>query len=176
MTDIPEADVPPRKRACLTTPALRFEVGESSAAGAARQPGPIESNLKRYRVEQAGYGITDIWDVIVDTLTEIASTTLEGVDQRVIELDMTVRQRTAEDRPDHRRTAMLLDREVMYARKAWTGSGDRSSAITAHVRTLEAQVAALIAQTSSLQIQLTRALGRIEILEARDPEPQEGPA
>ncbi|GKB35782.1 hypothetical protein Tco_0880724, partial [Tanacetum coccineum] len=39
-TGIPEAEMPPRKRACFTTPALRLEVGESLAAGAARQPGP----------------------------------------------------------------------------------------------------------------------------------------
>nr|GFC45931.1 hypothetical protein [Tanacetum cinerariifolium] len=69
-----------------------------------------------------------------------------------------------------------MDREAMYAREAWACSEDRSSAIAAHVKTLEAQVDALIAQTSSLQTQLTMTLGRIEILEARDPEPPEGPA
>ncbi|GJR76347.1 hypothetical protein Tco_0088712 [Tanacetum coccineum] len=37
--DFLEADVPPQKRLCLTAPAPRFEVGESSAAAAARQPG-----------------------------------------------------------------------------------------------------------------------------------------
>ncbi|GJR80831.1 hypothetical protein Tco_0151616 [Tanacetum coccineum] len=56
------------------------------------------------------------------------------------------------------------------------GSEERSAAIEAHVRTLEAQVATLIAQTTSLQTQLTTALGRIATLEARDPEPQDGPA
>ncbi|GJU53083.1 hypothetical protein Tco_1226797 [Tanacetum coccineum] len=39
-TDIPEAEMPPRKRVCLTTPAPGYEIGESSAAGAARQPRP----------------------------------------------------------------------------------------------------------------------------------------
>nr|GEY05530.1 hypothetical protein [Tanacetum cinerariifolium] len=72
MIDIPKADVLPRKRAFLTTPALEFKVRESSAAGAARQLGPTEFELRRYRVEQA------------------------GVDHRVIELDTTVRQRTDE--------------------------------------------------------------------------------
>ncbi|GJX33170.1 hypothetical protein Tco_0243025 [Tanacetum coccineum] len=38
-TDI-EADTPPRKRLLLTTPRPSCEVGESSAAAAARQPGP----------------------------------------------------------------------------------------------------------------------------------------
>nr|GEZ96685.1 hypothetical protein [Tanacetum cinerariifolium] len=174
VTDIPEADVPPRKRACLTTLALRFEVEKSSTASAARQPGPIEFDLRRYRVEQAGYGITDTWDEIVNTLMEIAPTTLEGAqDDRAL---LRARVNTLfRDRPDHCRTTMLLDREVMYAREAWAGSKDRSAAITAHVRILEAHVAALIAQTSSLLTQLTTALGRIEILKARDPEPQEGP-
>nr|GEX01014.1 putative reverse transcriptase domain-containing protein [Tanacetum cinerariifolium] len=144
-TDIPEAEVSPQKRACLTNPAFGFKVGKSSVAGAIRQPGPIESDLRRYRVEQAGYGITDTWDEIVDTLMEIAPTTLEGVEQRVTELDTTVRQRTDEDRPNHCRTAILMDREAMYAREAWACSEDRSSAIAAH------------------------------ILEARDPKPQEGP-
>nr|GEV89153.1 putative reverse transcriptase domain-containing protein [Tanacetum cinerariifolium] len=44
---------------CLTAPTPRFKIGESSAAGAARQPGPTEYDLRRCRVEQAGYGITD---------------------------------------------------------------------------------------------------------------------
>nr|GEZ05788.1 retrotransposon protein, putative, Ty3-gypsy subclass [Tanacetum cinerariifolium] len=142
---------------------LPFEIEESSTASAARQPGPTESDLRRNRVEQAGYGLTDTWDEIVDTLMEIAPITLEGVNERVTKLDTTVRQRTNKfkicfdeaqddrallraqvntlfrDRPDHRRTAMLMDREAMYARKAWAYSMDRSSAIAAHVRTLETQ-------------------------------------
>nr|GEX85095.1 hypothetical protein [Tanacetum cinerariifolium] len=147
MTNIPEDDMPPRKRTCLSTPTPGFEVGESSATSATRQPGPIESDLRRCRVEQAGYRITDTWDEIVDTLMEMALTTLKGVNERVTELETTVRQRTT-----------------------------KSSAIAPHVRTLETHVATLIAQTLSLQTQLTTTLGRIEVLEAKDPEPQEGPA
>ncbi|GJZ40764.1 hypothetical protein Tco_0587650 [Tanacetum coccineum] len=185
-TDIPEAEMPPQKRACFATPAPGLEIGESSAAGAARQPGPTPE--------------ADTCDEIVEAMLEVAPTTLEGVDQRVTELDTTVRQRTEEfqvrfeeayddraylrarvntlfrDRPYHRHTAMALDREAIYARIAWTGSEERSAAIEAHVRTLEEQVATLIAQTTSLQTQLTTALGCIKTLEARDPEPQDGPA
>ncbi|GKA39169.1 hypothetical protein Tco_0731720, partial [Tanacetum coccineum] len=44
---IPEADIPPRKRLLLTTPIPGCEIGESSAAAAARQPGPtIETRLR----------------------------------------------------------------------------------------------------------------------------------
>ncbi|GJS08051.1 hypothetical protein Tco_0364847 [Tanacetum coccineum] len=35
---IPEADMPPRKRACFTTPSCRFKIKESSIAAVARQP------------------------------------------------------------------------------------------------------------------------------------------
>ncbi|GKB09092.1 hypothetical protein Tco_0837404 [Tanacetum coccineum] len=50
MTDIPEAEMLPRKRACFITPTARLEVRESSATGAARQPGPtLEANLRQDR-------------------------------------------------------------------------------------------------------------------------------
>nr|GEU90914.1 retrotransposon protein, putative, Ty3-gypsy subclass [Tanacetum cinerariifolium] len=135
-TDVPEAETPPQKRACFTTPAPKHVVRESSAAGATRQPGPtLEVDLRRYKVEDMGYGITNTWDEIV---MEIAPTILEGVNQKVIELATTVRQDTEE---------------------TWAGFEDRSVAIEAHVRILEAHVATLIAQTSSLQTQLTATLG-----------------
>nr|GEU60778.1 reverse transcriptase domain-containing protein [Tanacetum cinerariifolium] len=159
-TNIPEADMPPQKKAYLTTSAPGFKIRESSTAGAARQLGPTESVLRRCKVEQAGNRITDTWDAIVDKMMEIATTTLEGVNERVTELDTTDRQRTDEfearfkdaqfdrallrarvnalfrDRPDHHRTAILIDREPMYSREACAFSMDRK---------------------------------------ARDPEPQEGP-
>nr|GFA82727.1 hypothetical protein [Tanacetum cinerariifolium] len=144
-TDIPEAEMPPRKRACFTTPAPGLEVGESSKA--------------------------NTWDEIVEAMMEIAPTTLEGVNQRVTELATTVR-----DIRFHCHIAMLLDREATYAHRAWTGSEDRSAAIEAHVRTLEAQISTLITQTLLLQTQLTTTLGRIETLVARDPKTQDEPA
>nr|GEW43137.1 hypothetical protein [Tanacetum cinerariifolium] len=118
-----------RHAALLSPPLL---IGESFATGVARQPGPTESDLRRCRVEQAGYGITNTWDEIVDKMMEIALTTLEGVNERVTELDTT-------DRPDHHCTTMLMEREAMYSREAWAFSRDRSSAIAAHVRNLETQ-------------------------------------
>nr|GFB95804.1 hypothetical protein [Tanacetum cinerariifolium] len=43
---IPEADTPPRKRILLIAPRPGCEVGESSAAAAARQPGPTMARSK----------------------------------------------------------------------------------------------------------------------------------
>ncbi|GJW10690.1 hypothetical protein Tco_1576517 [Tanacetum coccineum] len=46
-TDIPEAEMPPWKRACLTTPAPGLEIGESLVAGAVRQPRTtLEADLR----------------------------------------------------------------------------------------------------------------------------------
>nr|GEX55691.1 putative reverse transcriptase domain-containing protein [Tanacetum cinerariifolium] len=44
--EIPEADTPPRKRLLLTAPRPGCEVGESSAAAAARQPGPTMAYVR----------------------------------------------------------------------------------------------------------------------------------
>ncbi|GKC24388.1 hypothetical protein Tco_1026538 [Tanacetum coccineum] len=46
--DIPKADKPPRKRILLTTPIPSCEVGESSAAAAARQPRPTMTHRVDY--------------------------------------------------------------------------------------------------------------------------------
>ncbi|GKC21122.1 hypothetical protein Tco_1023272, partial [Tanacetum coccineum] len=48
-SDIPEADMPSRKRLCITAPASRFEVGESSKAAAARQTGHTLARRADYR-------------------------------------------------------------------------------------------------------------------------------
>ncbi|GJR14365.1 hypothetical protein Tco_0797017 [Tanacetum coccineum] len=131
-TEIPEMWLPLRKRLCRTTPGPRCEVGESSAAGAARQFGPTTA-------EADLYGFTDMRD---------APTTLEGVNQRVIELSSTVDQedeiiyshlddarydrallrarvnRLDNDRPFHRRTALLIEEEARLSRAAWARSMD----------------------------------------------------
>ncbi|GKF35926.1 hypothetical protein Tco_0112684, partial [Tanacetum coccineum] len=136
-TNIPEAEIPPQKRACLTTPALRLEIEDSLAAGAARQPGTtLEADLRRDKENEESQVLFG-----------------DAQDDRVY---LRAQVNTLfRDRPYHYHTAMILDREGMYARLAWTSSEDRSAAIEAHVRTLEAQVATLNAQTSSLQTKLT---------------------
>ncbi|GKF16801.1 hypothetical protein Tco_0061719, partial [Tanacetum coccineum] len=164
-TDIPEAKMPPRKRPCFPTPALGLEIRESSVAGAARQPVPApEANT---------------WDEIVEAMmrqrTEEFQVRFEEAydDRAYLRAQVNTLFR---DSPYHRHTALALDREAVYARIAWNGSEERSAAIEAYVKTLEAHVATLIAQTTSLQTQLTTTLGNIKTLEARDSEPQDGPA
>ncbi|GKA15176.1 hypothetical protein Tco_0694923 [Tanacetum coccineum] len=76
MEDISEAELPPRKRLCLTTPASRYKVGESSTA----IPRPIG----------------DTWVDPRKTTEEIAPVTLKGVNTRVTELTAVQEQDTQE--------------------------------------------------------------------------------
>ncbi|GJT03436.1 putative reverse transcriptase domain-containing protein [Tanacetum coccineum] len=160
-TEIPEMWLPLRKRLCRTTPGPGYEVGESSAAGTARRVGPttaradlygfadtLEAAPGRRMSRELGYGIRDTWDDLVGAIQEIAPTTLEGVNQRVIELSSTVdeedeiiysqlddarydrallraRVNTLEsDSPFHRRTAVLMEEEARLSRAAWAQSMD----------------------------------------------------
>ncbi|GKE47882.1 hypothetical protein Tco_1479140, partial [Tanacetum coccineum] len=116
-TDVPEAEMPPQKRAFFATPAPELEIGESSAAGAARQPRPTPE--------------ADTWDEIVEAMIEVRFE--EARDNRAF---LRARVNTLfRNRQYHHHTAMALDRESVYARIAWTGSEDMSAAIEAHVRT-----------------------------------------
>ncbi|GJV62864.1 hypothetical protein Tco_1473692 [Tanacetum coccineum] len=74
--DIPEADMPPRKRLLLTTPRPSCEVGESSAAAAARQPGPTMA----HRVD---YSLVDTMETRFRDTERRMMTALEMVNMRV---------------------------------------------------------------------------------------------
>ncbi|GJT61256.1 hypothetical protein Tco_1004789 [Tanacetum coccineum] len=150
--DIHDAELPPRKRLCLTTPTLRYEVEESSTA--APRPtrghradyvfiGTMDAKIRRYRAEKVDYGIKDVWVYLAEAVEEVASTTLEEVNARVTELVARV-DVLIKDRQFHHETALLLDQEALASRKAWTHSVGLSSG------------------------QVSVALGQIQALQARD--------
>ncbi|GJR50307.1 putative reverse transcriptase domain-containing protein [Tanacetum coccineum] len=164
--DIREADIPPRKRLCLTAPTPRFEVGESSAAPAVRQPG-----LR-----------------LLTLLTkEGASTTLEGVNARVIELAETHKRDTQDlyahledaqdsrtrlsgrvdtlldDRQFHQQIVMLIEDEARVSRKAWAQAMGCSTAKMAsrrgtRTRTTPTTVTATATTTTPMTDAAIRAL------------------
>ncbi|GJR10042.1 reverse transcriptase domain-containing protein [Tanacetum coccineum] len=101
--DTLEAELPPRKRLCLTALTSRYEVGESSTA--APRPagghgidygfiGTLDAETRRQRAEEVGYGIRDVWVDPRETVEEVAPTTLEGVNDRVTELAAVQEQDT----------------------------------------------------------------------------------
>ncbi|GJV14882.1 reverse transcriptase domain-containing protein [Tanacetum coccineum] len=101
--DTPESELPPCKRLCLTALTSRYKVWESSTA--APRPagghgidygfiGTLDAETRRQRAEEVGYGIKDTWVDPIEAAKEIASVTLEGVNNRVIELTAVQEQDT----------------------------------------------------------------------------------
>ncbi|GJT42285.1 hypothetical protein Tco_0951000 [Tanacetum coccineum] len=110
-------------------------------------PSPVHENIDCLRfVYRSIRGHT--WDDLVGAIQEIAPTTLEGANQRVIELATTVDQEDEiicsqlddarydrallrarvnmlyKDRPFHRRTAILMEDKARLSRAAWAQSMD----------------------------------------------------
>ncbi|GJW32645.1 hypothetical protein Tco_0052677 [Tanacetum coccineum] len=76
-----------------------FETDESAPIPRSPHTKPgttLEADLRRDRVIETGYGITDTWDEIVKAMLQVALTTLEGFNQRVTELATTIRQENEE--------------------------------------------------------------------------------
>ncbi|GJU67935.1 hypothetical protein Tco_1254194 [Tanacetum coccineum] len=132
--DIPEADTPPRKRLLLTTPRPGCEIGESSAAAAARQPGPtIETRLR-------------------DTETRIM-TALELVNRRVTyQVDVCTRESSEfctrhhdaqKDRAAVRAEIEILRRERLAYEQEGMETRQALARSEAHCRALEARVTVL---------------------------------
>ncbi|GJT99483.1 hypothetical protein Tco_1109822 [Tanacetum coccineum] len=178
--DILEAELPPRKRLCLTTPTLRYEVGESLTVAPRptgghradyRFIGTMGAEIRRQRAEEVGYGIRDVWVDPTETVEEDRQTQLF---QRVDGL--------VEDRQFHYETARLLDWEALVSREAWAHSVGLSSVVhyelqaymthtqmhDYRIASQESLMTTLIAHVSSLQGQLSAALTQIQALQARD--------
>ncbi|GJZ12190.1 hypothetical protein Tco_0546949 [Tanacetum coccineum] len=192
--ETPESCLPLRKRLHFASPTPSYEVGESSAAGAARQDRPAITRDDPYSItsRELDYGITDTWDDLVGAIEEIAPTTLEGVNQRVTNLSTTVEQETTimydmmedaqddrsllrarvnllyRDRPVHRRLAVMIEREARMAREAWGLSMDASDYARSDVMSLHTTVVAQSALILELQSADHRRQGVIKELWASD--------
>nr|GEX83267.1 hypothetical protein [Tanacetum cinerariifolium] len=93
MDDIPETEMPPRKRSCFFALGSRYEIGESSIARPTRSRGidygfvsTIDAEARRRGIGEVGYGIKDTWVDPAEAVPEIAPMTLGEVNTRVIEL------------------------------------------------------------------------------------------
>ncbi|GKE31430.1 hypothetical protein Tco_1450752 [Tanacetum coccineum] len=191
--DIPEAELPPRKRLCPTAPTSRYKVGESSTA--APRPtrghkadygviGTTDAETRRRRSEEVGYGIRDFWvdpTEAVEEDTQDVYAVIEDTQDRQTQLFQSV-DGLVEDRQFHFETARLLDQEVLVSREAWAYFVGLSSALhyelqayRTHVQMQDYRIASqeslmttLITRVSSLQKQLSAALRQIQELQARD--------
>nr|GEY68995.1 retrotransposon protein, putative, Ty3-gypsy subclass [Tanacetum cinerariifolium] len=152
--EISESCLPLQKRLHFASPTPSQEVGESSAAGAARQDEPTLARDDPYslvreelygffdRVDVApghpmskelGYGITDTWDELLET------TIMYGMMEEAQDDRSQLRGRVNLlywDRPVHRRLAVMIEKKARIAREAWGLSMDASNNARSDVMSL----------------------------------------
>ncbi|GJW12192.1 putative reverse transcriptase domain-containing protein [Tanacetum coccineum] len=183
-TDMPEITLPPRKRLGIDL-GPRYDIRESSTAAATRLiggrradygfVGTTDTEIRRQRAEEVGYGIRDVWVDPRETVEDVALMTLEGVNTRVIELTAVQEQDTQdiyvviEDTQDrqtqiyqsvgtlvddsqyHYETARLLDQEALVSREAWGRSIEVSYMTRSEILALRSVVMGQQAVISQLQ-------------------------
>ncbi|GJR94676.1 hypothetical protein Tco_0266850 [Tanacetum coccineum] len=155
-----EICLPLRKRPCRTTPGPGYEVGESSAAGTARQVRPATARADLYGFadmldaapgrqtsRELGYGITDTWDDLED---EIIYSQLDDAryDRALLRARVNMLYR---DRPFHRRTALLMEEEARLSRAAWAQSMDACDQVHSEGISLRTTVMAQQSEITELQ-------------------------
>ncbi|GJS24489.1 hypothetical protein Tco_0453121 [Tanacetum coccineum] len=172
--EVPESCLPLWKRVHFASPTPSHEVGESSAADAARQDRPTIARDDPYSIAREElYGFFNmVDDDLVGAIDEITPTTLEGVNLRVTDLATIVEEETTimygimEDAQDDR---SMIEREAKMAREAWGLSMDASDYERSDVMSLHTTVMAQSALISELQSEITRR-HRCEVLEqSNDP-------
>ncbi|GJT09300.1 hypothetical protein Tco_0856342 [Tanacetum coccineum] len=186
---IPESCLPLRKRVRFSSPTPSHEVGESLAAGAARQDGPAIAREDPYFIakgdlygfvdmvdvapghpmpRELNYGITDTWD---DLETTIMYDMMEDAqdDRSLLRSRVNLLYR---DRLVHRRLAVMIERGARMAHEAWGLSMDASDYARSDVMSLHTTVVA----QSALILELQSADHRRQRTQMTEFQRQHGPA
>nr|GEY79016.1 hypothetical protein [Tanacetum cinerariifolium] len=111
--DIPETEMPPRKRLCLSTLGSRYEVGESSTARPTK-----------------GRGI-DYWDTWIDLAEIVPGIAPITMKERV---DLLMKDMVA-----HQETIQIVDDEAYATQEAWAHSIGLSQAVHFKLQTHQEQ-------------------------------------
>nr|GEZ52686.1 hypothetical protein [Tanacetum cinerariifolium] len=171
--DRPEVTLPPQKKLGIAL-GPRYEVGESSSTAAARPAGGLRADngfvatmdreIMRDPERDVGYGITDSWDEIVETLQGAPVSTDTELCGYMKEFETRVRQDTDEiymrlddeqserqllagrlnmlfrDRRAHTYTRHLMETEARMSREAWVRSKNASDLVCGEVMSLRTTV------------------------------------
>ncbi|GKE52494.1 hypothetical protein Tco_1487650 [Tanacetum coccineum] len=183
-SDRPEVNLPPRMGLGLAL-GPGYEVGESSAAAAARPAGgfradygfiaTMDRQVRRDPERYVGYGITDSWEEIVETLQGAPVSTDTELGAHMREFESLVRRDTDEiytrlddeqgqrqllagrvnmlfrDRRTHAHTRQLMETEAGMSREAWGRAMDASDLAHGGVISLRTTVHAQMAEIAELQ-------------------------
>nr|GFA87181.1 hypothetical protein [Tanacetum cinerariifolium] len=180
----PEVTLPPQKRLDIAL-GPRYEVGESSSAAAARPAGDfradygfvatVDREIMCDPEREVGYGITDSWDEIVETLQGAPVSTDTKLGGYVREFETRVRQDTDEiymrlddeqteqqllagrlnmlfrDKRAHAYKRHLMETEARMSREAWMQATDASDLVHGEVMSLRTTVLGQMSEIRELQ-------------------------
>nr|GEZ56953.1 hypothetical protein [Tanacetum cinerariifolium] len=193
--DRPEVTLPPRKKLGIAF-GPRYEVGESSSAAAARPAGgfradygfvaAVDREIMRDPEREVGYGITDSWDEIVETLQGAPISIDTELGGYVREFESRVRQdmdeiytRLDDEQTERQLLAGRLNmlfrdrRQIPEIRELQAADRRRQTVISELLRlehrrsretsesrtSLQGQITALQAQVTALQAQVATLQG-----------------
>nr|GEW41131.1 reverse transcriptase [Tanacetum cinerariifolium] len=149
--DIPETEMPPRKRLYLSSLGSRYEVEESSTARPFGGRGidygfvsTLDAKARRRGIKEVGYGIRDNWVDPTETVYEITPMTV-GEDSRTrisqrAAMDLQRVDLLMEDRIAHQEAIQIVEEEAYAAREAWAHSIGLSQAVHYELQTHQEQV------------------------------------
>ncbi|GJT00173.1 hypothetical protein Tco_0821342 [Tanacetum coccineum] len=155
--DITKADMLPQKRVILTAPTPRFEVKESSAAAAARQPGST-------MVCRDDYSFLDTMDASIRDSETRTMAAIEVVNLRV-SYHADVCRRESEIKV-LRRERLAYEQESSETRQALARSEAHNKALEAQIEVLETQAYRHEWQRQDADDHATRHIMRTQALEA----------
>nr|GEW48285.1 hypothetical protein [Tanacetum cinerariifolium] len=137
----------------------RYKVGESSSAAARPTRGlrvdygfvaTMDREIMRDLEREVGYGITDSWDEIVETLQGAPVST------------------DTEDRRAHAYTRHLMETEARMSREAWVRATDASDLVRGEVMSLRTTVLGQMSEIRELQAaDRRRQTGQVTALQAQ---------
>nr|GEY67228.1 hypothetical protein [Tanacetum cinerariifolium] len=130
--DVPETEMPSRKRLCLSTPGSRYEIGESSTARPTGDPAETVPVIAPMTMGE-------------DSRTRISQRV--AMDSQRVDLLM-------EDRIAHQETILIVEEEAYAAREAWAHSVGLSQAVHSELQIHQEQVYAHEFQLQAHQTQL----------------------
>nr|GFA40042.1 hypothetical protein [Tanacetum cinerariifolium] len=158
-----EVTLSPRKKLGIAL-GPGYEVGESSSAATARPAGGLRADygfvatmdreIMRDPEREVGYGITDSWDEIVETLQGAPVNASDLVRGEVMSLRTTVLGQMMEIRKLHaadRRRQTVISEMLMADHRRSTEIIELRTALQGQVMALQGQVTALQAQVTGLQ-------------------------
>nr|GFB39740.1 hypothetical protein [Tanacetum cinerariifolium] len=147
--DRPEVTLPPQKRLGIDL-GPKYEVGESSSVATARLAGGLRADygfvttvyreIMRNLEREVGYGITNSWDKIVETL--------QGAP---VSIDTELGGYMREDRCAHAYTRHLMEKEARMSQGAWVRATYASDLVHGEVMSLRTTVLGQMSEIRELQ-------------------------